>query len=158
MTPRPPPAAVNLSVIPIPRNRAWYALAMALVIGAGLLLRSGWLPLPDYLVKYGGDALWALVVFLGLGLLFPRHSTSSIAWGAFALSWAVEFLQLYHAPWIDAIRATLPGRLLLGSTFHVPDLAAYVIGVEVGGIAELCRRRIPLPPSIRPAPAGVTPP
>lgn len=39
-------------------------------------------------------------------------------------AWAVEFSQLYHAPWLDTIRMTTPGRLVLGSTFNGPDLAA----------------------------------
>jgi hypothetical protein len=34
------------------------------------------------------------------------------------------------------MRATLPGRLVLGSTFHWPDLPAYVLGVALGAWAE----------------------
>jgi hypothetical protein len=32
----------------------------------------------------------------------------------------VEFSQLYHAPWIDTIRAARIGALVLGSTFNAP--------------------------------------
>jgi hypothetical protein len=48
----------------------------------------------------------------------------------------VEFLQLYHAPCIDAIRATRPGRLVLGTTFNAPDLLAYPVGIALGAWAE----------------------
>ena len=51
-------------------------------------------------------------------------------------AWLVEFSQLYHAPWIDAIRALRIGRLILGSTFNWPDLPAYAAGVVIGVIAE----------------------
>jgi hypothetical protein len=54
--------------------------------------------------------------------------------GTFA--WGVEFSQLYHAPWIDAIRATPPGRLVLGNTFNWPDLFAYALGVGLGAWVE----------------------
>ena len=82
---------------------AIYGLAAALVIAAGLLWRSGLLPLSSFLAKYGGDALWAIVVFCGLGFVFRRGTTLQIALGTVAIAWSVEFLQLYHAPWIDAL-------------------------------------------------------
>src|ERR1041385_8540573 len=100
-----------------PRSRPRYALAILLVIGLGLLWRSGHLPLPGFLAKYGGDALWALVVFLGFGFVFCRWSTARVAVAAAFFCTAVECSQLYHAPWIDALRAHRLGRLVLGTTF-----------------------------------------
>jgi hypothetical protein len=55
---------------------------------------------------------------------------------ALGVAWGVEFSQLYHAPWIDAIRATLPGKLVLGNTFNWPDLPAYAVGIVIGALAE----------------------
>jgi hypothetical protein len=110
-------------------------LALA-VIGCGLLWRSGLIPLPQWLSNNGGDALWALMVFVCFGFLLPRASTWVVALPALAFSWGVEFSQLYHAPWIDAVRATLPGRLVLGNTFNWPDLPAYAVGIALGAWAE----------------------
>lgn len=121
---------------PIQRRRLLYAGAAVLVLGLGLLWRSKLLPLPGALSKYGGDALWALMVFLGVGFVRPRSSTVRIGLFALTFAWSIEFLQLYHAPWIDGLRATLPGRLILGSTFNAPDLLAYVVGIGVGMWAE----------------------
>jgi len=50
------------------RHRGLYALWVAAVIGAGLSSRSEWLALPPFVAKYAGDALWALMIFLGFGL------------------------------------------------------------------------------------------
>jgi hypothetical protein len=110
-------------------------LALAVMV-TGLLWRSGLLSLPPWLPNNGGDALWALMVFLGFGFLLPRASTLSIALLALTFSWGVEFSQLYHAPWIDAVRATIPGKLVLGNTFNWPDLPAYAVGIAVGASAE----------------------
>lgn len=118
------------------RGRLPYGGAILLVIGAGLLLRCGWLPRDAIFVKYGGDALWSLMVFLGCGWIAPASPTLRLAAIAVVISWVVEFLQLYHAPWIDGIRSTLPGRLVLGQTFNPPDLLAYVVGVAAGVAAE----------------------
>lgn len=126
---------------PVQRSRLVYALLAVLVIGTGLLWRSGLLPLSSFLTKYGGDALWALLVFLGFGCIFNHSSTAQVGFGAVCFAWAVEFLQLYHASWIDAIRATRLGQLTLGSFFNSPDLIAYVIGVAIGVLAECLYRR-----------------
>jgi hypothetical protein len=106
------------------------------VILAGLVLRSGKFPLESGIVKYGGDALWALVVFLCLGVAWPSWPTYRVGGVAMCVSWAVEFLQLYHAPWIDAIRAMVIGRLILGASFNPPDLVAYVAGILLGVVVE----------------------
>jgi hypothetical protein len=109
---------------------------MVLVMAAGLLWRSPWVPLPVFARKYGGDALWALLAFVGIGFLAPRQSTVRTALAALVFAWAIEFSQLYHAPWIDAVRATRLGGLILGSTFNAPDLLAYAVGIAVGAWVE----------------------
>lgn len=120
-----------------------YAFLTVSVIALGLLWRSGLIPLPGWLSNNGGDALWALMVFVGLGFLLPRTSTLTLALLALCVAWGVEFSQLYHAPWIDALRATIPGRLVLGSTFLWPDLVAYAVGIALGALAEWRLRKWP---------------
>ncbi|GAA5116021.1 DUF2809 domain-containing protein [Luteolibacter yonseiensis] len=114
------------------RKRFAYVLLILLVMGTGLLWRSRFLPLPPFLSKYGGDALWALLVFFGFGFLLNRVTTARLALVSLAFAWTVEFLQLYHASWIDSIRAFRLGHLVLGSTFNWPDLAAYAVGIAIG--------------------------
>lgn len=116
------------------RNRVLYALLALAVIAAGLLWRSGLIPLPGWLSNNGGDASWALMVFVGFGFLLPRASTLTVALLALTFAWGVEISQLYHAPWLEAIRATIPGRLVLGTTFNWPDLIAYALGVGAVGV------------------------
>jgi hypothetical protein len=113
-----------------------------MVIALGLLWRSEVISLSPFSSKYGGDALWALMVFFGMGFLFPRIPTLFSFLLALGFSWAVEFSQIYHAPWIDAIRVTLPGRLILGSTFAWPDLVAYLGGTALGACGEFIWRKV----------------
>ena len=54
------------------RSRALHALLAIAVVATGLLWRSGLIPLPQWLSNNGGDALWALMVFLGFGFLLTR--------------------------------------------------------------------------------------
>jgi hypothetical protein len=118
------------------------AAALA-VIGLGLVWRSRVLPFSPFVRKYGADALWAALVFLLIRFLSPRMRIWSSAWIAFAVSAAVEFSQLYHAGWIDSIRATRLGGLILGSVFNWPDFAAYTFGIIPAAlIAGFLRRML----------------
>ena len=123
------------------RDRVQYAWLALAVVAAGLLWRSGFIPLPPWLSNHGGDALWALMVFVGFGFLLPRTSTLVVALLALAFAWGVEFSQLYTAQWINAMRATIPGKLVLGNTFHWVDLLAYAVGVGIGAWVEWAWRR-----------------
>ena len=89
--------------------------------------------------KYGGDALWALLMFLGFHCMLIRAALLRVTLVSLAFCFAVEFFQLYHAPWIDSIRTTRLGALTLGSTFNAPDLIAYAVGVALGGVIEMVR-------------------
>lgn len=113
---------------------------MVAVVGMGLGWRSGKLPLPGFAAKYGGDALWAWMVFLGLTVLFSRSRTLPLAAVALGIAWTVEFLQLHHGAWLEAARSTRLGRLALGTAFNPPDLIAYAIGIGVGAAVDLRRQ------------------
>lgn len=75
-----------------------------------------------------------------LRLDFQPCNYPAISIYALAFAWSVEFSQLYHAPWIDTIRSTRIGHLILGSTFNAPDLLAYAVGIGIGAAVESCCR------------------
>ena len=110
--------------------------AVAIVVVVGLASRKIPGLFPAFLGKCPGDALWALMVFFLWGIVLPMASTMRVAILALAVSFGVEFSQLYHAPWIDAIRSTTIGHLALGSAFYWLDLAAYTAGVLLGVLIE----------------------
>lgn len=88
---------------------------------------------------YAGDTLWALMVFLVVGLGFPRLRTSIVAAVAIAVAFTVETSQLYQSDWINQIRATRPGALLLGVGFLWSDFVCYTVGILIGYTGEsLC--------------------
>lgn len=126
------------------RTRLLYLAAAAIVIAVGLASRKVEGLFPSFLGKYPGDALWALMAFFLIGALRPALSICRTAVFALAVCFAVEFGQLYQAPWIRAVRANPLGHLVLGSRFHSPDLVAYAVGVASGAIVvSLFSRRAP---------------
>jgi hypothetical protein len=114
----------------------WLAL-IALAVLLGLGSRRFGPHLPGFVAAYAGDMLWASAAFLGLGLLLPRASTRRVALLALSSSVLVEVGQLYKAPWIDSIRRTTLGGLILGFDFVWSDLACYAAGVGLGILVEL---------------------
>jgi hypothetical protein len=109
---------------------------IALVCVLGIGSRRFAYALPVAIAAYAGDTLWALAAFLGIGLVFPRASTHVIALLAISFSVAVEISQLYHAPWIDSIRQTNLGGLILGFGFLWSDLVCYVAGAGSGVVID----------------------
>ncbi|MEQ1859377.1 MAG: DUF2809 domain-containing protein [Chthoniobacteraceae bacterium] len=107
------------------------------VVALGLIWRSHIFPLSPFAKKYGADALWALLVFLLIRLIQSRARIWASAGIAFGISVAVELSQLYHAAWIDTMRATWLGSLILGSVFNWPDIPAYALGIIVGILIDL---------------------
>lgn len=118
------------------RSRLRYLLLTLLVIALGLFSRSHMLALPATVAKVSGDALWSLMVFFGIAFLWPRLKTRTVALAALLFSFAIEFSQLYHAPWIDHWRSFRLGELILGTTFNWPDFGSYTIGIAVGILVD----------------------
>lgn len=123
------------------RNRLLYAMFAILVIILGLSSRKFAFALPALLNDYLGDALWALMIFIGFGFLFPKIEMKKLAFISLMFCYGIEVSQLYHAEWIDSIRATTLGGLVLGYGFLWSDLVAYTIGVGVGMFCEFMLRK-----------------
>lgn len=121
------------------RARLWVAVALACTIALGLLSRR--YPLPGILAEYTGDALYTSAAFAGLALLLVGARTRSLAIAAFVLSAVVEFSQLLSWPWLDDLRSTLCGRLMLGSGFKWPDMVAYSLGAMAAAVVDFAVAR-----------------
>ena len=132
----------NVATASLIRDRRLYAGIALLVLSLGLATRPLRHVLPPEVAENLGDTLWAVFVYLLAALVWHRAPTRTLAIGVSLFSAAIETSQLYHAPWIDRIRDTTLGGLVLGYGFSWGDLLCYVIGVCLCAIAEqwLARR------------------
>jgi hypothetical protein len=110
-------------------------------IASGLLVRFGPLGLPSFVAKYGGSALWALMIYWIISTLLPNRSLSTSALTAGMIATYVEFLKLHHAPWLDSFRTTLPGILLLGRFFSFRGIVVYWLAIACGALLDRSIRR-----------------
>jgi len=90
--------------------------------------------MPDLVTLYVGDSFWALMVFWIVCLLKPGWNPAQQVVTAILFSYAVELSQLYQSQWLNEIRNTKPGALILGFDFKVSDLIAYAVGIGVGAV------------------------
>ncbi|MFI6712941.1 DUF2809 domain-containing protein [Nonomuraea sp. NPDC050478] len=82
--------------------------------------------------KYAGDALYTVLIYLLVLLVWPRVRPWAAALTAAGLSWAIEFAQLLGIPEVL--------RPLLGSTFNPPDLFWYAAGAATAWAAHIAYR------------------
>ena len=113
----------------------YFSCALAVIV-AGLASRRYRDRLPEFIAEYAGDALWALMVYLLVSILLAGRTCAFRACIAIVSAYLVEVSQLYHAPWIDTIRQTTLGGLVLGHGFLWSDFACYSGGVTAGVVAE----------------------
>lgn len=114
------------------RNRILYAglIGLTLIIGLG----SRKMPhlFPEFLATYLGDTLWALLIFWGIGFVWPRIASKWVLIAALLFAYGIEVSQLYQADWINALRTTTIGALVLGHSFLWSDIACYSVGIGFG--------------------------
>jgi hypothetical protein len=112
-------------------RRVWYFLLALLTIPVGLLSRAYDAELPYWYGTYAPDTLWTVMFYLLFRVAWVNRPRRVAALAALCLSFGIEFLQFYHAPWIEAIRATRLGGLILGFSFLWSDLACYTLGIAI---------------------------
>ena len=120
----------------ISRSRLGLTLLSFVIIALGLASRRGYFPFPEALGNYPGDALWAWVVLLCVAWVRPAIAPGRLVAVSLAIAFAVELLQLYQAPWMQALRAHPLAYLVLGNGFDPLDLLAYAIGIAGAAVVD----------------------
>lgn len=118
------------------RKRIIYIGLAIIVMILGIASRRYGIYLPNIISKYAGDTLWALMVYLGFGFLFNKSKIRNVALASMTVSYLIEISQLYQGEWINSIRDTTIGALILGHGFLISDLVCYTIGILIGVVFE----------------------
>ncbi|MBO3463631.1 DUF2809 domain-containing protein [Aetokthonos hydrillicola Thurmond2011] len=75
------------------------------------------------------EIFWCLFGFL---FFRSRSTVTQITLWVFIITCILEFLQLWHPPVLEDIRATLIGKWLIGTTFDWWDFPHYALGCVLG--------------------------
>ncbi|NCD69377.1 DUF2809 domain-containing protein [Mucilaginibacter sp. R11] len=118
------------------KTRLLYSVLVVVTIFAGLISRHY-----TFIPLFIGDILWALMVYFIVRFLFSSKPIKFAGIISLLFCYAIEFSQLYKAPWINELRHTLFGRLVLGEGFLWSDLLCYTVGVAIGILIDLLRQK-----------------
>ena len=112
-------------------TRLSYLFLIIAAIILGILSRK-----IDGVPTFFGDILYAVMVYFGLRMLFINNSSKITSVLALVFCFCIEFLQLYRAEWILAIRRTTLGHYVLGQGFLWSDLGYYSIGIMIAYLID----------------------
>jgi hypothetical protein len=74
------------------------------------------------------EIFWCLVAFL----FFPKCKPWKIAAIVLTITCLLEFLQLWHPPFLEFLRGNFIGVTILGSSFAWSDFPYYFLGSGIG--------------------------
>ena len=99
-----------------------------------------------FIHDYAGDAIWAGMIYFGFRFLFLDAPLKTSFLYTFLFTYFIEISQLYQADWLNAIRHTKLGGLVLGFGFLWSDLVMYFIGIALAflldmGLSKLMEKR-----------------
>ena len=114
-------------------TRFLYFILIFFVIVLGIASRK-----IDSIPLFFGDILYAVMIYFGVRMFFINLNFKKSAALALAVCFCIEFLQLYRAEWMLAIRRTTLGHYVLGEGFLWSDLGFYTIGVLIAVLIDCC--------------------
>ena len=99
--------------------------------------------MPDFVKTYAGDVLWG-VLFFALGAYgWPKCASVRLWCGAVAVTECIEASQLWRPAWLEHLRATALGGLLLGHGFSWSDVVCVAAGATVAALLDALARSAP---------------
>lgn len=116
-------------------TRLYYFIAILLTMIIGLLSRhytvSG-----DFIHDYVGDAIWAGMIYLGFRFIQPLMPIKSSLIAALIFCYLIEISQLYQGEWLNQLRRTTLGGLILGFGFLWSDFLMYTLGIITAALMD----------------------
>jgi Protein of unknown function (DUF2809) len=129
------------------KYRLILAIAIFIIVPLGYIIRFTPIPGLEWLNDFLGGVAYEIFWILLVMFLFPQWSPFWVALGVCLATCALEFLQLWQPPFLQAMRSTLAGRLVLGNAFTWTDFINYFIGSFLGwGMMRSLSRFQSLPP------------
>lgn len=124
------------------RRRLAYLAILAVLTPLGFATKFYHGPAHAWVSGHAGGLLYVAFWILVALAVAPQLPAGRVALVVLAVTCVLEFLQLWHPPLLERIRATFLGRALIGSDFDWGDFPYYFLGALGGvGLARLVERR-----------------
>lgn len=111
------------------KSRMYYIGLVIIVIALGLGSRAYADSLPSFVAAHAGDVLWGSMIYFGFRVLLTGKKLKWAVLFSLLFCLGIELSQLYQAEWINQVRSTVLGGLILGKGFLMIDLLRYCAGI-----------------------------
>ena len=109
-------------------NRLHYFAITLITLFIGLMSRRYTVG-GDFIHDYVGDAIWAGMIYFGFRFLLPLNTIKSAVISALFFCYFIEITQFNQSDWLNDLRHTTLGGLILGFDFLWSDILMYTIGI-----------------------------
>ena len=117
--------------------------SLIIIIPIGFLTKFYSGPAQDWVNNSLGGLFYEIFWILLFAFLFPKIKPVKIALLVFCITCMLEFLQWWHPPFLEVLRANFIGRTILGNSFNWMDFPYYAIGSFLGWYILLLIKKIP---------------
>jgi len=113
-------------------GRRGQVFTLVLLVIAGVSCKAYTGPMAGWVQDSLAGVVYVVFWSLAVRLLAPTASPARIALSVLAATCALEFMQLWHPPFLEYVRSLALGQILIGTTFSWWDFPHYVAGAGVG--------------------------
>jgi hypothetical protein len=114
------------------RGRACTAASLLLIVPVGFYSKVYAGPASNWVNNALSGAFYEIFWCLFIFFCLPGSRPALVAVSVLAVTCALEFLQLWHPPLLEAVRSNFFGRALIGSDFAWADFPYYFLGSSLG--------------------------
>lgn len=114
------------------RKRLLILLSLIVITPIGFMTRFYNGPAQDWVSDSLGGLFYEIFWCLIFAFILNKASPLKIAIWVFTATCSLEFLQLWHPPFLEIIRGSFIGRTIIGNSFNWNDFPYYIIGSGMG--------------------------
>ena len=118
--------------VPMNRQRLLILLSFIVITPIGFMTKFYEGPGQDWVSDSLGGLFYEVFWCLVFGFIFVKARPFKIALWVFLITCLLEFVQLWHPPFLEFLRGNFIGRTILGSSFNWFDFPYYLVGSGVG--------------------------
>lgn len=116
----------------ISKQQAWNIISILIIVPLGFYAKFYRGPAAFWVNNSLGGLFYEIFWCLALFLFLPQVKPWKIAAGVFVVTCLLECLQLWHPPFLEAVRSVFIGRALIGTDFTWSDFMYYLAGCGIG--------------------------